>query len=171
MSNRLVAAVMLALSSPVMLGAVDHRSNFEARVLAAHNRERSAVGVPALAWNAELASSAAVWAQYLAKTGEFRHSPDPPSQAPQGENLWAGTPRRFSPEAMVGLWIDEKRYFKPGVFPNNSRSGRVEDVSHYTQLTWRRSGEVGCATARGVSEEYLVCRYQTAGNVMGQVPY
>jgi hypothetical protein len=171
MSHRIVAAVLLVLSSPVMVGAVDHRSNFDARVLASHNRERSGVGVPPLSWNAELAASAAVWARHLARTGEFRHSPNPPNEAPQGENLWAGTPGRFAPEAMVRLWVDEKRHFKPGTFPNNSRSGHVEDVSHYTQLMWRRSGEVGCAVARGRSEEFLVCRYQTAGNVIGQIPY
>lgn len=171
MSRRIFAVALLALSSPALLGAAGHRTNFAERLLASHNRERTEAGVPPLAWNSELAASAATWARQLAKTGDFRHSPNSPGAAPEGENLWAGTPGHFGPEAMVALWIKEKRHFEPGVFPNNSRSGRVEDVSHYTQLMWRRSDEVGCALARGRSEEFLVCRYKSAGNVMGQVPY
>jgi hypothetical protein len=29
---------------------------------------------------------------------------------------------------------------------------------------------VGCATAVGKNEEFLVCRYSDAGNIMGQRP-
>jgi len=72
---------------------------------------------------------------------------------------------------MVGLWVAEKRDFKPGVFPANSRTGDVEAVGHYTQLVWRRSSAVGCALAHGRAEDFLVCRYSTAGNVVGQLPY
>ena len=140
-------------------------------MLAAHNRERTAAGVEPLQWDERLADSAADWADYLAATGRFEHSPDDPGAKPEGENLWAGTPARFQPEAMVGLWVAEKRHFKPGVFPDNSRSGRVEEVSHYTQLMWRRSGMVGCALRRGRGEDVLVCRYSAAGNVIGERPF
>ena len=71
---------------------------------------------------------------------------------------------------MVGLWVAEKSDYRPGVFPNNSRSGDVEKVGHYTQVIWRTSHRVGCATALGREEEFLVCRYSDAGNVMGQRP-
>jgi hypothetical protein len=71
---------------------------------------------------------------------------------------------------MVGLWAAEKRDYKPGVFPNNSRSGDVEQVGHYTQLIWSRTGQVGCASAVGKNEEVLVCRYSEAGNVYGERP-
>jgi hypothetical protein len=169
--RRPVALALLAISTPAILGAIDLRSNFDARILASHNRERAAAGVPPLKWNQDLAASAVPWARHLAATGEFQHSPNQANAPRQGENLWAGTVGHFAPEGMISLWIREKRQFRSGVFPNNSRSGRVEDVSHYTQLVWRRSGEVGCALARGRTEEFLVCRYQTAGNVIGQVPY
>jgi hypothetical protein len=72
---------------------------------------------------------------------------------------------------MVGLWIAEKRNFRPGVFPANSESGRVEDVSHYTQLVWRRTRKVGCASSAEGNEEILVCHYSTAGNILGQAVY
>jgi hypothetical protein len=156
--------------SPLLMGGTSFRADFNQRLLAAQNAERAAIGVPPLAWDQRLAADARVWANELAATGRFEHSPDTPGEEPQGENLWAGTPRAFSPEAMVGLWISEKKDYRPGVFPNNSRSGDVENVGHFTQLIWRRSGEVGCATAVGKREEFLVCRYSAAGNVYGERP-
>jgi hypothetical protein len=162
--------IALLLCSPFLIGGTATRADFNQRLLAAHNAERAAIGVPPLQWNPQLAADARVWADELATTGRFEHSPDEPGQAPQGENLWAGTPRAFSPEAMVHLWASEKRDYRPGVFPNISRSGDLEQVGHYTQLIWRASRQVGCATAVGRDEEFLVCRYSTAGNVYGERP-
>ena len=165
-----VIAVSLVASSPLLMGGTVARSDFNERLLAAQNRERAAIGVAPLAWNDKLAADARMWANELATTGRFEHSPDEPGVEPQGENLWAGTPRAYSPEAMVGLWAAEKKDYRPGVFPNNSRSGDVENVGHYTQMIWRESGQVGCATAVGRYEEFLVCRYSAAGNVYGERP-
>jgi hypothetical protein len=163
-------SLALLCCSPLLVGGTATRADFNSRLLAAHNAARSAIGVPPLAWNAALAADARVWANELAATGRFEHSPDSPGEEPQGENLWAGTPRAFSPESMVGLWVAEKRDYRPGIFPNNSRSGDVENVGHYTQLIWRETRQVGCATAVGKREEFLVCRYSEAGNVYGQRP-
>src|SRR4029078_8312218 len=104
------------------------RADFNPRMLATHNTERAAIGVPALACNAALAADARIWAEQLAATGRFEHSPDEAGKDPQGENLWAGTPRTYSPEAMVKLWLAEKGDYRPGIFPSNSRSGDVENV-------------------------------------------
>ena len=163
-------AIAMLVSSPLLIGGTSARADFNERLLAAQNAERAKLGVPALKWNAGLAADARQWADQLAATGRFEHSADEPRKEPQGENLWAGTPRAFTPEAMVGLWAAEKRDYKPGVFPNNSRSGDVEQVGHYTQLIWRATGQVGCATAIGKREEVLVCRYSEAGNVYGERP-
>lgn len=170
LNHRSLIALGLMVASPLLIGGTVARADFNQRLLAAHNSERAAMGVPPLAWNAGLAADARVWANELAATGRFEHSPDEPGEEPQGENLWAGTPRAFSPEAMVRLWSTEKRDYRPGVFPNNSRSGDVENVGHYTQLIWRASRQVGCASAVGRNEEFLVCRYSEAGNVVGQRP-
>ncbi len=44
----LAPACALALSSQLLLGATSFSDNFTARILSAHNRERLALGVPAL---------------------------------------------------------------------------------------------------------------------------
>jgi len=152
------------------MGGTVWRADFNQRLLATQNMERAAVGVPPLAWNEGLATEARAWAHELAATGRFEHSPDEPGKNPEGENLWAGTPRAYAPEAMVGLWVAEKKDYRAGVFPNNSKSGDVENVGHYTQLIWRDTRQVGCATATGQREEFLVCRYSSAGNVYGERP-
>lgn len=169
LSNKILPVALL-LSSPLMIGGTTARADFNQRLLAAHNAVRASVGVTPLVWNAALAADARVWANELAATGKFEHSPDEPGKPLQGENLWAGTPRAFSPEAMVHLWTVEEADYHPGVFPNNSRSGDVEHVGHYTQMIWRASRQVGCATAVGAREEFLVCRYSEAGNVYGERP-
>ncbi|HZU50322.1 MAG TPA: CAP domain-containing protein [Sphingomicrobium sp.] len=169
-SIRTFMSVALLFSSPLLTGASAARADFNQRLLAAHNVERSAAGVPPLAWSDELEAEARAWANTLAATGRFEHSPDEVASDLEGENLWAGTPHAYSPEAMVGLWSSEKKNYRPGIFPNNSLSGEIDDVGHYTQLIWRSSRKVGCATAIGKSEEYLVCRYSRAGNVYGERP-
>ena len=168
-TRRILTAALLA-ASPLLMGGTAWRANFNQRLLGAQNVERAAIGVPPLQWNEQLASDARAWANELASTGRFEHSPDEPRKAPEGENLWAGTPRAYSPEAMVGLWSAEKKDYRAGIFPNNSRSGDVESVGHYTQMIWRDTRQVGCATAVGRNEEFLVCRYSTAGNVYGERP-
>jgi len=164
------ACCVLGLAAPLLIGAAPTAPTLEMRLLAAHNRERDMLGIPPLRWNETLQASARAWADHLADSGAFEHAPENP-RSPEGENLWAGSRGYYAPEAMVDAWVREKRYFKRGLFPANSATGRVEDVGHYTQLVWRDTREVGCAVARGKHEDVLVCRYAEAGNYVGERPF
>lgn len=173
MAGKISRAMRLSVLLAVMVtlpGMADRLVNFEERVVAAHNRERAALGVPALKWDANLAVGAQEWAEHLAATGKFEHSPNVPNRPREGENIWGGTKGAYLPESMVDLWAAEKIHFMGGVFPRNSRSGRVQDVSHYTQLIWKETTHVGCGLAKGAHEEILVCRYRQPGNIIGQRP-
>lgn len=169
-SARVLRACIVAIGVPMLVGATDITSNFEDRILAAHNRERAGLGLEPLRWDARLAASARGWADDLAARNAFEHAPERSSD-PQGENLWAGTRGYYTLERMVDGWIREKRYFRPGRFPDNSTTGRVEDVGHYTQVVWRDTLRVGCAKSASGSEDILVCRYSSAGNYIGEIPF
>jgi hypothetical protein len=165
-----ITACAVLLFTPFAMGTAPLQVSFDQRILAAHNQERLSLGLEPLSWNPALVQTAQQWADYLAATGRFEHAPENRYQ-PEGENLWAGTKGFYAPEAMVDAWVREKKYFRPGLFPDNSTTGKMEDVGHYTQLVWAATHEVGCAQAKSASEDILVCRYAEAGNYRGEQPF
>ena len=136
-------------------------------VLDAHNAARSRFGVAPVAWSDQLASEAMGHAAYMAQTGIYGHDQTPGRRKKQGENLWRGQRGACSYDTMVGQMVDEARYFRPGVFPDNSSTGEWHDVAHYTQIVWPSTTEVGCAVASSVTTDYFVCRYAPVGNKDG----
>jgi len=169
-------AALVAASTMAATGAASReyrwtekigQGTFADRLLAAHNEERRRVGVPALRWSAKLAGEARQYAEVLAQKQRLEHASRDVRQG-AGENLWAGRAGFYSAEEMIGTMVDEKRHFIPGQFPRVSNSGQWRDVGHYTQLIWRETQEVGCAITPGGGQDWLVCRYWPAGNVVGR---
>jgi hypothetical protein len=168
---RIAAATAALLSAsascgqPVLQGAT---GEVAARLLAALNQERAMVGAPPLSWDAELANHAASYGPVLASLRQLVHSPRE-GRPGERENLamaWHGT---MSPEQMVDLWSREKLLLEPGsiVFPGTSRTGRWEDIAHYTQMVWPTTTRVGCAIF-AADWDYLICRYSPPGNIDGK---
>jgi hypothetical protein len=171
--DAILATVLASVGSPAIPAVlpVDGLSDaIEARLVALHNEERTRVGVEPMRWSQRLAADAAAWGRHLAGTGGFEHDPQDGPKA-EGENLWMGTRGNWRVEGMVAMWSDEKRIFRPGRFPENSSTGSWHDVGHYTQMVWRGTREVGCAVVSNARDDYLVCRYAQAGNVMGETPF
>jgi hypothetical protein len=175
-TGRIIAAVVAPLIALGTAGAVAAQraelqpSGFAQQLLAEHNRARDEARVPRLGWSAKLAREAQGWAEVLAREGRMRHASHAESGG-AGENLWMGSAGYYGPDSMIGAFVGEKRFYVHGAFPKVSRTGRWEDVGHYTQVVWRDTREVGCAVARGASDDFLVCRYWPAGNWMGQLAY
>ena len=136
------------------------------RILAAHNRERAAVGHPPLQWDPELAAAAASYGPVLASLHRLIHSPRE-TRPGQRENLAMAFHGTMGADQMVGLWSAEKRLLQPGLFPAVSRTGRWEDVAHYTQMVWPTTTRVGCALYQA-DWDYLICRYSPPGNLDGK---
>jgi uncharacterized protein YkwD len=138
--------------------------NLASSILAVHNQERAAVGVPPLTWSDTLAASAQTWAQHLATSGEFKHSPD----TSYGENIAGYTLDGgvSAPGEGQSKWVEEKNKYVPG----NPASS---DTGHYTQMVDKQSTEVGCGTATGDGHPFsiLVCQYLPPGNWNGKPPY
>ena len=171
--KRALCAVLLALSvCSTAANAIpllhSRGTDTVQRLLRAHNMERARVGVAPLQWDHQLAASAAQYGPMLASIGRLQHSPRA-MRPGQRENLWMGTRGYYSPEQMVGTWVDERRMFRPGVFPAVSRTGNWSDVSHYTQLIWAGTTRVGCAIHSTGRWDYLICRYSPPGNIDGRL--
>jgi len=163
---RLAALAGLSVLS-THAAAQSFAAQFPARVLAVHNAVRAQARVAPIVWDNALGSAAAAYAQQMAMTGRFQHS-NRSQRRGTGENLWMGTRGAFSVEAMVGGWASERRWFRPGLFPNVSRTGNWMDVAHYSQMIWPTTARVGCALASTPRIDYLVCRYSGAGNIDGR---
>ena len=114
-------------------------ADFVKGMLAAHNRERSAVGVPPLVWNDSLAAGAKAWAEHLSPAGQLVHD----YGHVQGENI------ADSLANGPGAWINEKN-----CPPNGCERG------HYLNMVDPSFTSVGCGTAAN-PHEIVVCRFST----------
>ena len=160
-----VTLAVPAAAQPVLQGATGAIAE---RLLASHNRERAAVGAPPLQWDPTLAAHAASYGPVLASLGALVHSPRE-GRPGERENLakaWHGT---MSPEALVDMWSRERQLMVPGsyLFPATSRTGRWEDIAHYTQMVWPTTTHVGCVIY-STDWDYLICRYSPPGNKDGK---
>lgn len=160
---------VIALAASVVLAATATRTAvdeqiFREEILLSHNAERAAVGSEPLVWSEDLAADAAEWGADLARRGAFEHDPDNDGQ---GENLWMGTRGHYSLPEMIEGWSEEKK----ALMRMSSWEDDYHAVGHYTQMVWSSTRSVGCAVTRNASDEYLTCRYDPAGNVMGDSPY
>jgi hypothetical protein len=158
---------LLCCSAAANSASYTRESAVSARLLAMHNIERARMRAAPLQWDPQLAAAAAAYGPTLARLGRLQHSPRA-IRPGQRENLWMGSRGAYSPEQMVGSWIDEKRAFRPGVFPNVSATGNWEDVAHYTQLISKTTTRVGCAIQRAGRWDFLICRYSPPGNIDGR---
>ena len=182
----MVAVRFLAAVAALAFGVPAHAQQWEGatgtlaqRLLDAHNRERAAVGAAPLEWDAQLAAHAASYGPALASIRTLVHSPRA-GRPGERENLamaWHGT---LTPEQFVQLWSREKGMIEPGAislgcpvtlgcmtFPAASRTGRWEDIAHYTQMVWPTTTRVGCAIF-AADWYYLICRYSPPGNIDGK---
>lgn len=175
-----IIALCLAASVPAQAPRLPGASGALAeRLLAAHNHERALVGHAPLQWDPQLAAAAASYGPTLASLRRLVHSPRE-SRPGQRENLAMATHGTQSPEQLIGLWTREKSLLTPGysgpacpsqygcmMFPAGSRTGRWEDVAHYTQMVWPTTTRVGCAIF-AADMDYLICRYSPPGNIDGK---
>ena len=147
-------------------------SPFDQRILYIHNQERTAWHVPELKWNFKLEWNAIGYADHLAQIHELVHAPRE-GRGIERENLLQALPG-WSVDRMMQSWTMEKRNFSPGYYPNVALDGNWLNVSHYTQMIWPTTTDIGCGYAEGGGYGWLVCRYSPGGNKDGKpvgLPY
>lgn len=145
-------------------------STMQDEFVLAHNTARHRAlpapnpALPDVSWDDTVAAFAKVGADRCI----FMHR----QQSQYGENLHASG-GQDTPTSIVEGFESEKQYFN---YANNSCSSVC---GHYTQLVWRTSVRIGCATTRcetgspfGNGPWYLTaCNYAPPGNYVGMKPY
>ncbi len=148
---------------------------FAREMLNAHNQVRISATptpnppLPALQWSVQAASTAQTWADQCNFTHNSR-------RGNLGENIAAATPNALTTAGVVQNWASEAAHYDYGT--NACAPGQV--CGHYTQLVWRNTTHVGCATRvcdknspfQGFTRwQFWVCNYSPPGNFVGQRPY
>lgn len=126
--------------------------DFAAMCLEEHNKFRAIHNAPPVTWNNSLANYAVTWMNQV--DCELYHSP-----APFGENLSHNWP---NPKESIGHWYNEKALY---AYNNPVFS---HGTSHFTQLVWKSTTAIGCATRNCPKGDFLVCEYYPAGNADGE---
>lgn len=145
---------------PISCLSQDDRTTF----LTIHNEARAQVKVGPLSWDNKLES----YAQDFANTGKYSGCipRKRPEGSPYGENTAEGY-GAFTAWEAAGQWVGEKDNYDYA-----SNSCVKEECKHYTQVVWRNSTRLGCASVLcGAGWPFVVCEYDPPGNVPGQRPY
>ncbi|KAA0031388.1 pathogenesis-related protein PR-1 type-like [Cucumis melo var. makuwa] len=89
------------------------------------------------------------------------------SVGPYGENL-ATANGVLTTAAAVNTWAAEEKYYN-----HNSNKCVGGKCRHYTQLVWKNSFLVGCATVKCKDNwsSVISCNYSPSRNVVGERPY
>ncbi|KAL8166780.1 hypothetical protein V2J09_008279 [Rumex salicifolius] len=129
-----------------------------------HNAARAAVGVAPLTWNDTLAAFASGFASRV----KVHCDNSLRSHGPYGENTASGYDA-FTVGGAVNVWVGQKNYYRHG---NNTCGLGSGGCKAYTQVVWRNTGRVGCASVVcGAGWPFVVCEYDPPGNVPGEKPY
>jgi uncharacterized protein YkwD len=142
-------------------------------IIAEHNAVRaSAMPVPTpplspLSWSDTVAAVATAWANNCV----WMHN----QSSGYGENIAATLDSSQTPKQVVDLWAAEAADYN--LSSNSCAAGK--ECGHYTQIVWRNTSSVGCATVECTSGSpfgagawtFTVCDYSPPGNFVGQRPY
>jgi len=172
---RLEATIAFALAAVSV-----HAAEIDATAMvAAHNQWRAEAGVAEkLGYSPTLAASAQAWADELKQHHhcQLRHGQ---ANGEYGENLYWASALQWSDgrkalqavtaQNVVASWGSEKAHYDHA----DNRCAPGKACGHYTQVVWRASREVGCgmAVCQDTLAQVWVCRYQPAGNWVGEKPY
>ena len=168
---RLIALFLLSMAMIAIVEA-EFSSSEKQEILNAQNKYRSEVNITPLTWSENLSLQAQNCAdinaaEYLPKNQQ-KHCPTPEC----GQNIArASSSLHFTLTKLVDLWGDEKQYFINGLYPSVSSTGSPGAVSHYTQMIWQDTNEVGCGKANSSGYDILVCDYSPRGNTDGVAAY
>ncbi len=163
-------------TSPKIITAQTGLNPTQQKVVNLHNEKRHHYFDDSdLRYSFGLEMDAQDYANKLAENGTFGHDPYN-HQKGYGENLYAHTQSTpVTIEEAMRQWYDAEMPFynyEDGTCAEGYDSkGRRVSCGHYTQIIWKNTHEVGCATAQYQRGRFkggyvYVCKYKKAGNVI-----
>jgi uncharacterized protein YkwD len=155
-------AVVATITVTFAAGPGDSLPEFAQEILTAHNAVRRKIGVPPLKWSDKLAGRAAEWANTLARTGASR------MQGVPGQNIaYTSPPGTAKAHDIVAAWAAEAANY------DHEKNACIEGkrCHHFTQVVWRNSSFLGCATVHDSQRDIWVCDYDPPGNNVAEKPY
>ncbi|KAM3413774.1 hypothetical protein BST61_g10458 [Cercospora zeina] len=174
----LAAAAVMTTAVSAMPAPVETRQlNYADRCVFHHNIHRSNHSAPMLTWDADLAAAAST----VAESCKYEHNIEPGGGG-YGQNIAAGVPANNVSAVITDMWYNSEVTKYPA-FGRNPTEAEMEGFSvwgHFTQLVWKNSTLLGCATSDcstrgglqntggGVMPYFTVCNYKTVGNYAGQ---
>ncbi|KAK4861637.1 hypothetical protein LT330_003672 [Penicillium expansum] len=149
-------------------------SSYQETILYYHNIHRSEHSASGLTWSEDLAGAA----QTLAARCTYAHDTSITSASGDyGQNIAYGVEAALVGEQVIGemMYTDEAPYFANLYGEANPDMSNFEKWGHFTQIVWKATTEVGCATVScsdlgnvGGPAPFTVCNYGTPGNYAGE---
>jgi hypothetical protein len=143
-----------------------------------HNIVRKNVSPPASPplLNVSMSSLMTSYAKTFTENCVYKHGG--PNFGSYGQNIFASIGGFPTATGIVKAWAGESRFYNYAA--NTCEKGR--DCSHYTQIVWRKSIQIGCTVRKCfVNSPFLstpstpwyfaVCNYSPHGNYVGERPY
>ena len=177
MMNRLnwATGLLVAYTNAVNIGSMvadefedaQTERSFGELQLDGHNDYRANHGVEPLVYDDDLAAAAQAWANILAINDNGLL---PSGVSGVGENLAYYSHEVEETRLMTAqettyatdTWYEEVN--DPGYYFPTPGLEENPGTGHFTQVVWAGTEKLGC----GVSGSYMVCRYEPAGNVLGE---
>ncbi|CAD6564156.1 MAG: hypothetical protein TREMPRED_003894 [Tremellales sp. Tagirdzhanova-0007] len=138
-------------------------TNDQTTFVSLHNQIRLHYGANDVTWNNTLAN----YASTVANKCINKEVPG----GPYGENMAWGVGNGFNISRGFASWANEVHDY------DWSKPGFSLDTGHFTQVVWKSTSQIGCATAscpdgtiysgEGQNSVFIVCEYYLAGNVEG----
>ena len=141
-------------------------SAFRTAALNAHNTYRARHGVSKLTLNSSLNTMAQNYANTMASTDTFAHSPSSSRKLngqAVGENLYGCRGMAVTGDSATKSWYDEISQY------NYNDPGFKSGTGHFTQVVWKSTTSVGFGVSQSSSGwYYVVANYFPAGNYLNQ---
>jgi len=150
--------------------------DYQSIVVRHHNVHRANHSAPALEWSDELASIA----NDIGKSCVYKHDVTTGGGG-YGQNIAAGASPSDIGGVITGLFYNSEVTKYPNAYGGEPDMGDFEEWGHFSQVVWKDTTQVGCATfdcsshpgglsntGGGVSPFFTVCNYKGPGNYGGE---